>query len=318
MRRLWWALLLLMGLSGAAQATCTVTLGNAAFGSRTASAINAAQQNTSANLQLNCTTALALLTNDSVTMTYQAADNSSGNRALLKNTANSDTISLILCTQINCASPGETAIGGSYTWNASTLLGLLSGNNYTLPLYLFTVAGQNISAGTYQATLTLRINYSICQTGAAGVCLSAQTGTQTLPMVVTLSVSNDCNTIVAPTVSFGSAPLVKNFNAISQSIAITCSKGSVYTVGLNNGSYANGNVRNMASGNNRLSYEIYKENSTSRWGVSGSERWASAASSLVSADGLLRTFNYTARVLTTQTTPAVGSYSDTVVVDVAF
>jgi spore coat protein U-like protein len=74
----------------------------------------------------------------------------------------------------------------------------------------------------------------------------------------------------------------------------------------------------MASGNNRMSYEIYKEATANRWGSSGSERWSSGASSQVSADGLLRSYNYTARVLTTQATPPAGNYSDTLVVDVAF
>jgi len=77
-------------------------------------------------------------------------------------------------------------------------------------------------------------------------------------------------------------------------------------------------VRRMASGNNRMSYEIYKEATANRWGSSGSERWSSGASSQVSADGLLRSYNYTARVLTNQTTPPAGNYSDTLVVDVAF
>ena len=99
---------------------------------------------------------------------------------------------------------------------------------------------------------------------------------------------------------------------------MTCTKGSVYSVGINNGSNASGNVRNMASGNNRLSYEIYKGSTTARWGSSGTERWASSAASLLSANGLVRTYNYTARVLTTQTTPPAGTYSDTVVVDIAF
>jgi len=77
-------------------------------------------------------------------------------------------------------------------------------------------------------------------------------------------------------------------------------------------------VRNMASGANRLSYEIYKGSTTNRWGVSGAERWASASSSQVSTDGLLRTYNYTARVLSGQSALPAGSYSDTLVVDIAF
>ena len=53
-------------------------------------------------------------------------------------------------------------------------------------------------------------------------------------------------------------------------------------------------------------------------GSSGSERWASASSSQVSTDGLLRTYNYTAKVLTSRATPPAGTYTDTLIVDVAF
>jgi hypothetical protein len=53
----------------------------------------------------------------------------------------------------------------------------------------------------------------------------------------------------------------------------------------------------MVSGSNYLSYDIYKEATGNRWGGSGSERWTSATSSQVSTDGL-RTYNYTAKVLT--------------------
>lgn len=74
----------------------------------------------------------------------------------------------------------------------------------------------------------------------------------------------------------------------------------------------------MASGNNRLSYEIYKASTTNRWGSVGTERWTSSASSSTSSDGLLRTYNYTTVVLPSQSTPPAGTYTDTVVVDIAF
>ena len=74
----------------------------------------------------------------------------------------------------------------------------------------------------------------------------------------------------------------------------------------------------MFSGSNFMSYDIYKEATSNRWGSSGSERWASASSSQVSTDGLLRTYNYTAKVLTSQATPPAGTYTDTLIVDVAF
>ena len=99
---------------------------------------------------------------------------------------------------------------------------------------------------------------------------------------------------------------------------MVCSKGSTYTVGLSNGSYVNGTQRQMASGANRLSYEIYKGTSSNRWGPSGTDRYSSASATSVSTDGVTRGYNYTARILTTQTTPPAGNYTDSVVVDVSF
>lgn len=179
--------------------------------------------------------------------------------------------------------------------------------------------GQVVAAGTYQVTLNMAVTYRICTSIAIGnLCLSEQTGSGVIPITVTAILTNDCTTITAPNISFGSAPLVGSFSSVSQTINVLCSKGSTYTVGLSNGSYPVGSVRNMASGANRLSYEIYKSTTSNRWGPGGTERWSSTTSSAVSADGLTRGFNYTARVLTSQNTPPAGNYSDSVVVDLSF
>lgn len=317
------ALLLLWLLMTApvAWAACSVSTTAGAFGSVSSFTVNSTEQATSANLLVQCDVVLGLLNNDTITLTYTGATVSTGTRANLKRTDNTtvtDVVPVRLCGQSGCASNSEIAIGGSYTWSGSTLLALLGSTRFTLPLFFRTSTGQNVSAGPYQVTLNFNVYYNICQVGALGLCVTAQTNTVATTMQLNLTVTNDCITINAPNVNFGSAPLVKNFPAISQAVSITCTKGSTYTIGINNGSYANGNVRNMASGNNRLSYEIYKASTTNRWGSVGTERWASSASSSTSSDGLLRTYSYTARVLPTQFTPPAGTYTDTVVVDIAF
>ncbi len=318
MRRLF-LLLLLWGLSGGVKAACTAALGSSAtFGTVTSFAVNSTAQNVNTSLTLTCDTILNLLTvGDTVTLTYLGAAPASGTRAGMQRTGNTtDTIPVMLCTVDGCSS--EIANNsGTYTWSGSTLLNLLGNKTYTLPLYFRTVPGQSVAAGTYQTALTLRFNWSVCSVGVA-VCVIAQTGNTTFTLNVTITVTNDCSAMSTPDVSFGSQPLVGNFPTISQTIALTCTKGSIYTVGISNGNYANGSVRNMASGNNRMSYEIYKGTTANRWGVSGTERWASTDSTSVSTDGLLRSYNYTAKVLTGQTTPPAGNYSDTLVVDVAF
>lgn len=319
MMRLLLFILLLAG-SSVAQADCRVTNNNAAFGTQTSFTVNSTVLNTTSVVTLNCDKVLNLLNNDNVTFTLLNATSSTGTRAALRNTTNpasTDLIPIQLCVQTGCPAGSEIPLSGSYRFNAGVLLGLLNSQTYNFPLFIRTLSGQNVSAGLWQVNLTLRVNFNICAVGVA-VCLTLQSGTVDITTQITLSVTNDCIAIAAPTINFNSAPLVKDFAPVSQSISITCTKGSVYTVGINNGLYPSGNVRNMASGANRLSYEIFKGSSINRWGVSGTERWASADSSQLSTDGLLRTYNYTARILATQNTPPAGNYSDTLVVDIAF
>lgn len=320
MRRLLIALLLLC--SGGSWAACTVSTVNASFGSVTSFALSGTGEvETTGTLVVTCDTVLNLLTNDSVTLNYTSASVFANSRATMKRTDNAaitDVIPTRLCGASGCGGNSEIQISKAYTWSGNTLLGLLGSRRYNIPLYFRTVMGQNVTAGPYQVLLTFSINYNVCAVGAGGLCLTPQTGTATTSILLNMTVTNDCSTMTTPDVNFNSAPLVQNFPTVSQSIAVTCTKGSTYTIGINNGANALNNVRRMVSGSNFMSYDIYKEATSNRWGGSGSERWASASSSQVSTDGLLRTYNYSAKVLTSQATPPAGTYTDTLIVDVAF
>lgn len=321
-------LLLLLSLTPAgAMAACALPASAASFGSVTTFVLNTTASTTSTNANVNCGSGsvVSLLSGNSISLQLASAASSNGTRATLTRSGGSatDIIPLRLCTDAACNN--ELTIGGA-TYRVGqaqliNLIGLLGGLNFSIPLYLRTVTGQVVTAGTYSGTLNIFVNYNICTgLGVAGLCLSTsqQVGSGTIPVSVTLVVTNDCTTIIAPNISFGSAPLVGNFSSVSQTINVVCSKGSSYSVGLSNGNYASGNVRNMANGANRLSYEIYKGTSNNRWGVSGGERWSSATSTGISSDGLTRSYNYTARILASQNTPPAGNYADSVVVDLAF
>ena len=316
-------LLALLLFSGGSWAACTVSTVNAQFGPVTSFSLSGSNEvQTTGTLVVSCDAVLNLLTSDSVTLTYSAATIAANSRATMKRTDNAaiaDVIPTRLCGLSGCASSSEVQISKAYTWSGSTLLNLLGAKQYNIPLYFRTVAGQNVTAGPYQVVLTFSVNYNVCSVGVAGLCLSGQqTGTATTSITLNMTVTNDCSAMTTPNVNFNSAPVVQSFPTVSQAIAVTCTKGSNYTIGINNGTYPNNNVRNMASGSNRMSYDIYKGATSNRWGSSGSERWASSDSSQVSTDGLLRTYNYTAKVLTTQTTPPAGTYTDTLIVDIAF
>lgn len=321
MKRLLLLLLLLM-TSGGSWAVCNVSTVNASFGSVTSFALSGAGEvETTGTLVVSCDAVLNLLTNDSVTLNYTSATVSANSRATMKRTDNAaitDVIPTRLCGLTGCSGSTEVQIAKAYTWSGSTLLSLLGAKQYNIPLYFRTVPGQNVTAGPYQVVLMFSINYNVCSVGAVGICLTPQTGTATTSITLNMNVTNDCSAMTTPNVNFNSAPLVQNFPTISQAVSVTCTKGSVYTIGINNGANSLNGVRRMASGNNFMSYDIYKGATNNRWGGSGTERWASEASSQVSTDGLLRTYNYTAKVLTNQATPPAGTYNDTLIVDVTF
>ncbi|APW42437.1 Csu type fimbrial protein [Rhodoferax saidenbachensis] len=233
----------------------------------------------------------------------------------LKNGAN--TIGYQIYSNAGVSTP---YVGGAIVINLSgtTLLGVLNaGVGNTLPIYIATTPGANVPAGTYTDTVQVTWEYhNICEglLGALGICVGvANNGTTVRNMTISLTVTNDC-TINAPAVNFGSAPLVSGFGTVSQSISLLCSKGMTYTVGLSTGAYPANGRRRMASGANRLEYDIFKTDSTV-WGNIGSAR----ANGPAMADGVsLQTIGYTARVYQDQATPPVGSFADSVVVDVSF
>lgn len=319
--------LLLWLFTAPAQAACGLPSSSASLGTVTSFAVNTTASSTTGNINVNCGagSVLSLLSTNNITLSLSGASAPVASRGTLTLAGGSatDVIPVRLCTTNTCTK--ELTIGGTSQVYSSTqlvnLVGLLGGLNFTIPLTVQTVPGAVVAAGTYTGILNVGVSYRICTgIGIGGLCLigSDQNGSGIVPLTVTMVITNDCTTITAPNVSFGSAPLVSSFTSINQNISVICTKGSTYTVGLSNGNNANGSVRNMASGANRLSYEIYKGTTSNRWGPTGSDRWSSPTSTSVSSDGLTRTFNYTASILSTQTTPAAGNYTDSVVVDLSF
>ncbi|XBS69711.1 spore coat U domain-containing protein [Acerihabitans sp. KWT182] len=241
----------------------------------------------------------------------------------MKHDNGSDNVPVQLCSTADCST--ELTINGpSVNYNSSqlvNLIGLMGGLNFSIPLYIRTLTGQNVAAGTYSGTLNVLTRYAICTgIGAAGQCApgSLQSGSTVAPLTVSLVITNDCVSISAPNINFGSAPLVTAFSPVSQTLTVVCTKGSAYTVGLNNGGNAVNNVRNMANGGSLISYDIFKGAGGNRWGDSGGDRWSSSLASSVSSDGTLRSYSYVAQILPGQTTPLPGTYSDSLIVDLSF
>ncbi|BBU44377.1 hypothetical protein PPTS312_22920 [Pseudomonas putida] len=203
------------------------------------------------------------------------------------------------------------------------LLGLLGGTTpKAVPIYMRTQIGSNVAAGLYQENLTVAWSWDYCSgIGALGICLGRDVGSGTKTLNVSLTVTNDCQ-ITTPDISFSSAPVVAGFGTVSQSLNVSCTKGSNYTVGLDDGQNVSGGRRRMkSSANNYLAYDIFKSAGTVRWGSSGAARRASTDADVNPGAGTgigSQVFNYNAKVYTDQATPPAATYSDSVILDVQF
>nr|WP_243433879.1 spore coat U domain-containing protein [Pseudomonas sp. 50_B] len=206
------------------------------------------------------------------------------------------------------------------------LLGLLGSPTVakTVPIYMGTITGSNVAAGVYTENLSIFWSWNYCAgIGALGGCLGRDIGSGTQALTVNMTVSNDC-VITAPNISFGSAPVVSAFATVTgQTINLSCTKGSAYTVGLSDGQQpvSAGGRRRMISGSNYLAYDIFKSAGNTRWGSVGSARRSSTDAEVNPGNGLgtgSQIFNYNARIYTDQNTPPAGTYIDNVVLDVGF
>lgn len=220
--------------------------------------------------------------------------------------------------------------------SSTAILTLFAGQNSTVPLFIRTSPTANLRAGTYTGTIGLRWFYSVCSVGIAA-CLSFSNspglvrpllGAPTnwgqgvaVTVTVELIVQNDC-IINAPSVSFGTAPLISSFNPVSRTIQIRCSAGAQYSVGLNDGANSLAGVRRMRSGTNYLSYDLYKTSTgTQRWGSVGTARRSSETADTnpqIYNSSTNQGYDYRAVILPGQTTPPPGTYTDTIQLDVTF
>lgn len=314
--------LLACGLPAMAACTVTSTLGTD-FGTVSSFTINTTPSTVNTNFSVNCGSGLvvALLSTDTINIKMTSTTATSGSNAALP--LGSDRIPFRICFDNNCGSELLPS-GNVYTLSRSQLLGLNIGGtsqvNFSIPLYLKTLPNAVVAAGTYIATTAIQVDYNVCTgVGALGLCLlgAQQTGTATLTLTTQIIITRDCTTLTTQPITFGTAPLVSSFTTFSGNITVICTKDSTYTVGITNGQHAAGNQRNMISGSTLLAYQIYKGSGTIYWGPTGTDRQSSTGIT-ANADFITRVFPFNARILTTQDTPAAGSYTDTVSVDVSF
>ena len=144
-------------------------------------------------------------------------------------------------------------------------------------------------------------------------------------LAVNASVASNC-TISTAAVAFGAYdPIVTNATTAltgNGSITIACTKASVPTLQLDLGATPAGSVRQMASGAERLPYELYQPTtnvagapcaSATVWGTVG----AAILTTVAAPSKAARTYNVCGSI-PAGADVAVGAYADTVIATVTF
>ena len=143
---------------------------------------------------------------------------------------------------------------------------------------------------------------------------SAYAATDTTTFNVSLTVTNSC-TLVATDMLFTGVGILGSNNDAQSAITATCTPGTVFDVGLNDGNNASGTQRRMSDGTNFVNYELYTDSArTTRWDdIGGTTTQGDNGSDL---DGIV-IFDVYGRV-PSQTNQPAGVYTDVITVTVSF
>lgn len=151
----------------------------------------------------------------------------------------------------------------------------------------------------------------------AGHASLAAQGTQTANLNVSANVVRNC-TIQTDQIAFGDYDALAGAALDKQgAIKLTCTKGTVATITLDNGRTPQTGQRAMAGGNPAgfLKYELYFGSyGGTRWGTSGGETFTAAAA----PDNTERSFTIYGRILGSQASVSQGAYTDVVLATVNF
>jgi spore coat protein U-like protein len=151
----------------------------------------------------------------------------------------------------------------------------------------------------------------------------AQAGTATANLTVQIVITASC-TINAATLDFGSnagTTLVSANVDAATTVSVTCTNGSPYSIGMDNGANVSGSQRRMKNGANFLNYNLYVDSGrTNAWTTAASNSTCTSANScfLGTGSGSAQSVNIYGRVPTTGSAPPTGTYTDTVTMTITY
>ena len=151
----------------------------------------------------------------------------------------------------------------------------------------------------------------------------AMAGTSTATLTVQINITAACSIDVS-TLDFGSnagtALLGGNLNATT-SVSVTCTSGSPYSIGVNNGSNASSGQRRMINGANYISYNLYTDSGhANAWTTASNSTTCTTSNSclLGTGNGSAQLTSIYGVVPSVATAPAAGNYSDSVTMTVTY
>lgn len=144
----------------------------------------------------------------------------------------------------------------------------------------------------------------------------AWSATTTGSLAVTGSITATC-VVNASSLAFGAYNPVLNTNLdVTGTVSVSCTNATPYNVGLDAGAGTGATVTNrkLTSGANTLTYQIYRDSArTLNWGnTAGTDTIAGTG------NGSAQSITAYGRIVSGQTTAAVGSYTDTVTVTITY
>ena len=154
---------------------------------------------------------------------------------------------------------------------------------------------------------------------AAGALLAqahtGQAATDTATFQSTITLQADCQILSTNTLDFGTNGILTSNVDATATFNVQCTDTTAYNVGLDAGSTSGGTVttRKMTSGSDTVDYKMFSDSGrTSNWGETVTVDTVAGI-----GNGASQTLTIYGRV-PAQTTPAPGTYTDTVTITVTY